>query len=105
MICTISRDAEPVFCKMPDEMSRKAKINAATAAPTAVLRPSRATAIPAKPRPWIGLEGKRPLSMISVIPTSPATAPDSNIADMIMRFGEMPPTWAADGLAPLARRS
>ena len=27
------------------------------------------------------------------------------MADRTMRFGETPPTWAADGLAPLARRS
>ncbi|TPW15681.1 MAG: hypothetical protein FD127_627 [Acidimicrobiaceae bacterium] len=61
--------------------------------------------MPAKPRPWIGLAGKIPLSMISVMPTSPATAPDSTIAITTIRFGGTPPAWAANGLAPLARRS
>ena len=105
MIWTISRDADPVFCRTPDEMSRKAKINAAIAAPIALPRPNSATAIPANPRPWMGLDGKTPLSITSVMPTNPATAPESSIAVRIIRFGATPPALAANGLAPLARRS
>ena len=47
----------------------------------------------------MGFDGNSPVSMTSVMPTSPAIAPDSNIAMRIIFFGETPPALRCEWVA------
>ena len=63
MITTISRDADPVNCRMPDEMSRKAKISADDGDPDRVVATEQGHGDPGEAEALDGVRpGTKPLS-------------------------------------------